>query len=117
MKFCNLNYIKSISPGNPKFVTEIIQTFLKQVPVSIEEMNNCLGNADWSGLQYNAHKIVSHFDCMGISKEYTGAAEQIEKNAKLHEHFDLIPSLLLKLENAFQKACKELDAELNKNAL
>ena len=115
MKIYDLTYLKSLSPQNPKFIVEIIQLFLKLVPISIEEMNKSLTTIDWACLQYNAHKIASHFDCLGIQKEYRDIARKIEEYAKLKENSDLIPGLLIKLESSLKQANKELNEELEKN--
>lgn len=115
MKLCNLNYLRTISPGNPKFIVEMIQLYLKNIPVSFQAMNNCLITADWKSMQNHAHKLISYFDCMGMPKEYRDTAKQIEDYASNLEHLGLIPNLLLKIENVFPQARKELEEELNKN--
>lgn len=115
MKIYDLNYLKSLSPDNPQFIVEIIQQFLKQVPLFIEELNKHHSSSDWAGLQFNAHKIGSHFDCLGIQKEYRDVARKIEEYAKLKENSDSIPGLLIKLKNSLQQANKELNEELKKN--
>ena len=115
MKIYNLNYLRSLSPDNPKFMMEIIQLFLKQVPISLEAMNKSYSTGDWAGLQYNAHKIGSHFDCLDIQKKYRNIARTIEEYAKQKQNFDLIPVLVLELENSFQQAHKQLNEELKKN--
>jgi len=114
MKLCNLDYVKSISPKNPTFVREMIKIFLKQVPISIKAMNECLEASDWNGLQNYAHKIKSQIDCMGMPNEYRDATKKIEEYANLREHLDLIPDLLLKIEIGTKQACKELKIELKK---
>lgn len=115
MKLCNFNYLKSISPDNPKFVREMIQLFLKNVPLFIDTINTCLTSSDWDGVQHSAHKIKSHFDCMGIPKDYRDTVKQIEDYAQHQKHLDLIPGLMLKLEGTIQQAYKELETELNEN--
>lgn len=115
MKIYDLNYLKSLSPDNPQFLVEVIQLFLKQVPLFIDEMHKHHSTSDWAGLQYNAHKIGSHFDCLGIQKEYRDIARKIEEYAKLKEDSDLIPGLLIKLESSLQQANTELNEELKKN--
>lgn len=115
MKIYDLNYLKSLSPDNPQFMVEIIQLFLKQVPLFVEELKKHQSNSDWAGLQFNAHKIGSHFDCLGIQQEYRDVARKIEEFAKLKENSDLIPGLLIKLESSLQQANKELNEELKKN--
>ncbi len=114
MKFCNLDYLKSISPDNPKFMKEMIQLFLKKVPQSIEEMNKFLIAADWHNLGEHAHKIKSNIQTMGIKKEILDAAKQIEDNCKYQKHLDLMPSLLLEIETEFNEVYKELEKELSR---
>jgi tRNA U34 2-thiouridine synthase MnmA/TrmU len=115
MKICNLTYLKSLSPGNPEFIVEIINLFVKQVPLSIEEINKSLAKADWSTIQYHAHKIASQFDCMGIQKEFKDDIYKIEEYAKLKENVHLIPCLLIKVEETLKVTYKELNEELTKD--
>jgi HPt (histidine-containing phosphotransfer) domain-containing protein len=117
MKVCNLNYLKSVSPDNPGFVTQMIHLFLKNAPQSVESMKSSFISKDWNNLQHFAHKIRSDINCMGISKQYISAAKQIEEHAKQETNFDSIPDLLLKLENIIQEASKELNEELEKKLL
>jgi PAS domain S-box-containing protein len=111
-RICNLDYLKSHSPNNPKFVKEMIQMLLEQTPVIIEEINKCLATADWNGLHGNVHKMKPSLDLIGLPKDITVAALQMEEYAREQEHLDLIPALLLKLEKALEQAYKELEEEL-----
>lgn len=115
MKICNLNYLKSISPDNPQFVIDMVQLFLKNVPQSLKVMNSCLIDSEWHGMEHHAHKIKSHFDCMGIKKEFRDSVKQIEDYAKLQEQLHLIPGLLEKIELLFLQASQELTEDLSKN--
>ncbi len=115
MKLCNLNYLKSISPDNMEFERQMIQLFLKNVPIAYQAMNNSLINSDWDIMQHNAHKLKSHFDCVGLPVEFRETAKQIEEYAQNKVHLELIPNLLKKLESETQLAFKELEEELNKN--
>ncbi len=117
MKLCNFKYLKSISPDDEKFVTQMIQLFLKNVPVSVEAMKNFTITKDWNSLQHHAHKIRSDINCMGIPKQYGNIAKQIEEYAKLQENFDLIEGLVLKLEVVLSQAYVELKEELNNYGL
>ena len=115
MKIYNLNYLRSLSPDNAKFMMEIIKLFLKQVPISLAAMNKSHATGDWAGLQYSAHQIGSHFDCLDIQKKYRTIARKIEKYAKEKQNLDLIPVLVLELENSFEQAQKGLNEELKTN--
>ncbi len=112
VKICNLDYLKSHSPNNPKFLKEMIPMLLKQTPVIIEEINKCLITADWNGLHGNVHKMKPSLDLIGLPKDIKDAALQMEEYAREQKHVDLIPALLLKLEKALEQAYKELEEEL-----
>ena len=114
IKICNLDYLKSHSPNNPKFLKEMLQMLLEQTPVAIEQMNKHLSTADWNELYGNLHKMRPSLDFMGMPKDIGTTAKQIEEYAKEQEHLDLIPTLLLKLEKALEQAYKELEEELKK---
>lgn len=113
MEICNFKYLRSISPNDEQFVTQMIQLFLKNVPVSIEVMKNFNITGDWNSLLHHSHKIRSDINCMGIPKAYANIAKQIEEYAKLKENFDLIPGLVLTLETILLQAYIELEKELN----
>lgn len=117
MKLCNFKYLKSISPNDETFVTQMIQLFLKNVPVSVEAMKDFTITKDWNSLQHHAHKIRSDINCMGIPKPYANIAKQIEEYAKLQENFELIEDLVLKLELILSQAYMELKEELNNYGL
>lgn len=113
MQLCNFKYLRSISPDDEKFVTQMIRLFLKNVPVSIGAMKNFKITGDWNSLQHHAHKIRSDINCMGIPKTYGNITKQIEEYAKSQENFDLIPGLVLTLETMLLQAYIELEEELN----
>ena len=113
-KICNLDYLKSHAPNNPKFVTEMLQLILKQTPLIIEQLNTCLATADWDGLQGNAHKIKPTLDLIGLPAEITMLAKQLEKYASEQTHLESIPAQLKTLEEMLKQAYTELEEELAK---
>lgn len=115
MKLCNLTYLNSISPDNTEFVRDMILLFLKNVRNAYEEMNASLITSDWNLIHEHAHKLKSHFDCVGLPQEFRETAKQIEEYTQQHNHLELIPGLLKKLETETQQAFKELEEELKKN--
>jgi HPt (histidine-containing phosphotransfer) domain-containing protein len=114
MEICDLTYLKSVSPNNPKFISEMIEIFLKNVPTAMQSLNSGLTECDWDSIQFHAHKLRSHIDCMGISKTYGEMARQIEEYAREKENYELIKSMVPKLENVFGLAYTELKNELTK---
>ncbi len=111
-KICNLDYLKSHSPNNPKFLSEMIEMILKQTPEYISEIKRCLANSDWNGMHGNIHKIRPSIDFMGMPKDISHAAKIMDEYAATQQHLNLIPELFSKIEKAFQQAYIELEQEL-----
>jgi|GEM_PF-1319988 len=112
LKTCNLDGLKSHLRNNPELIAKMLQVILKETPVVVKQINKYLAAADWSSLHANIHKIKPTLDLMGLPKDITFAALQIEKYAKEESHVVLIPGLLLKLEKALEQAYTELEEEL-----
>lgn len=111
-KICNLEYLKSHSPNDSKFVPEMVQMILKQTPLVMQQINKCLANADWNGMQIHLHKIKPTLNLMGLHKDIISIAQQIEEYARKQENLNLIPALLMKIENTLEEAYKELEEEM-----
>jgi hypothetical protein len=56
--------------------------------------------------------MKSSFDIMGMPKVTEITAKEIEDYCKEQTHLDLIPALLVQLENILEQAFKELEPEL-----
>ncbi len=111
-KHCNLDYLKSHSPNNPKFVVEIIKMFLEQTPVFINAVNRCLSAEDWDGLYGNVHKIRPSIDLIGMDEKFSISAKQIESYCKERKNLESVPAMVLQLEKELEQAYAELKAEL-----
>jgi HPt (histidine-containing phosphotransfer) domain-containing protein len=112
MKICNLDYLKEHSARNPKFVTEMIQLFLKKTPEYLDGMKKSLADSDWNKLKSIAHTLRPSVDLIGLPKDIGATIKQIEEYCNENIHLDLIPDLFLKVEKTFQQAYKELEDEL-----
>jgi HPt (histidine-containing phosphotransfer) domain-containing protein len=113
-KICDLDYLKSHGPNNPKFVTEMLQLILTQTPLVMSELKKCSAASDWEGLHGNAHKIKPTLDLIGLPKEIRIIAKQIEESASEKMDLDLIPAKLALLESNLAQAYHELNKELEK---
>ncbi len=112
VKICNLDYLKSLSPNNPKFLRELIQLVLTQTPQYISEMNQCLAAYNWDGFHSNAHKLRPSVDFLGMPIGISHAAKLMDEYAANRQYLHLIPDLFLKVDHAFQQAYRELQIEL-----
>lgn len=112
MKCCDLTYLKSHSPNNPKFLLEMVEMILKETPPYLEKMKTCLLNQDWEGLHLNMHKIKPSIDFIGMSKDIFATAKSLEENAKEQKNMEEIPGQYEKVNKAFQEAFIELSEEV-----
>jgi len=111
-KYCNLDYLKSYSPNNPKFVGEIVKMFLEQTPKYVSQIKHAITKNDWVAVHGNSHKIRPSVDLIGMPKEIATLVKQVEDYAHSEINLDLIPSLFSKVEKAFKYAYEELELEL-----
>lgn len=112
MKTCDLSYLKSHSPNNPKFLLQMVEMILKETPPYLQKMKECLLKQDWSGLHLNTHKIKPSIDFIGMSKDIFATAKSLEENAKEQKNIEEIPSQFEIVNQAFQEAFIELSEEI-----
>jgi HPt (histidine-containing phosphotransfer) domain-containing protein len=64
----DLNYLKSMSGGDPRFIREMIDLFREQIEEYRTIMPELLDNEDYDGLSKIAHKAKSSVAIMGMTK-------------------------------------------------
>ncbi len=64
----DLNYLKTMSGGDAKFISEMIDLFREQVGEYSEQMPELLRNKDYNNLAKLAHKAKSSVAVMGMSQ-------------------------------------------------
>lgn len=80
-KHINLDYLNEMSDGSQDLVRDLINMFIKQVPVFSEQLDVCYKNGDYVSLGKLAHKIKSSVAMMGIM-ELTSDMKTLEMIAK-----------------------------------
>jgi signal transduction histidine kinase/DNA-binding NarL/FixJ family response regulator len=112
-KLTNLDYLRTVSKGNTKFMAEVISIFMLQTPSAITNMKKYAHAGDWKSLAAEAHKIKPSFNFMGMKK--TGdLAKEIEELGKNNVQTEKIVFSIEKIEDACSKAFPELEMELKK---
>jgi PAS domain S-box-containing protein len=113
LKCTNLNYLMLRTKSNPALMMEMISAYLEQTPPLISAMNQSLLDKDWKSLNSAVHKILPSLSIMGISEDFVNTAKKIQEYASSQQHKDVIPELILQLENICSQACIELEEEFN----
>ena len=63
----DLNYLKTMSGGDSKFIQEMIELFREQIEEYKQIMPELLQNKDYNGLSKMAHKAKSSVAVMGMA--------------------------------------------------
>ena len=110
-KHIDLNYLEDLALGSKDFLEDMISSFLKSTPESLQKMEEALNGQDWNRVGSIAHKLKTSFSFMGM--------EETVKNAKTLQDYGLnstniesIPELVEALKTSFAEAKSELEAEL-----
>jgi len=77
----DLNYLKTMSGGDPDLMTEMIEIFTLQVAELAEEMEELFNVQDFKSLGKLAHKAKTSVAIMGMNN-LAGELKQFELNAK-----------------------------------
>lgn len=68
MAYINLNYLESMSGGDPEIVEEMKDIFIAQVPEFIENLRKYLEEGNYIELGREAHKAKSSVMIMGMEE-------------------------------------------------
>ena len=114
MKICNLDYLKSVTPGSNAFAIEIIKLFLQDIPESITVIKTELQNANFEGIYKHAHKIKPSLDLLGMNVAFE-EMQQIEVWANSEGKKKSIKETYKSVANQIEKAVKEIKKDFNLN--
>ena len=109
MKFCNLDYLKSVTPKSNSFPIQMIKLFLQDTPDSIKKMKVALKSSNWSEVHKNARKIKPSIIMLGASKTLIDKLSHIIEIAKSEEETQQISTYLPELEEDISKIYVELE--------
>lgn len=110
-EFIDLKHLEELSGGNPEFIIEMIDVFLKDTPPELTLMNEALAAEDWPKLKGVVHKIKPSIAFLGI-KKLEGIIFDTEQYAGKAENLDKIPDLVREIDTICNKAFEELKEKL-----
>ena len=106
----DLNYLKTMSGGDPVFIREMITLFREQIDEYKSEMPALVQNREYSSLSKMAHKAKSSVAVMGMSqvaellKELeilAGEEKEVERfESMVHEFLSQSQLAIVELEKA-----------------
>jgi PAS domain S-box-containing protein len=109
----NLDYLFHLTKSNPALISEMLHLYLEQTPELIQLMKESFKDKDLHTLHQTMHKMIPSFSIVGINPEYENMAKKVQEYAVLKTEGEEIPNMILNLEDILDKACQELNAELD----
>ncbi len=112
-KHINTDYLDEISEGNQDLACDLIEMFIKQVPIFSEQLDDLYYKGDFILLGKLAHKIKSSVAMMGID-ELTTDMKTLENISKEGKNDDRYPVFISKFKSISNEAIIELNEILIK---
>lgn len=107
-KFINMEYLDSVSGGDPEVINEIIAIFRDQSIEIYNEMKTLLESKNYPSLGLLAHKAKSSVAIMGM-EEMAVMLKTFELQAREGIESHLYPQYIEKFRNDTREAVKELE--------
>lgn len=108
----DLDYIYTISDGDREFIKEILETFVKITPESIDTINDSLDQKQWQEIARVAHKIKPSILLLGID-QLTNLIKEIEQMAKKQEELDQLTTKISLLNQYSLDVLADIDELLS----
>lgn len=77
----HLDYLHQLSGNDPEFEREILEQFLVQIPVELDQLEEHIRNNYFEGIRRTAHSLKSTVGYVGLSDELHPYLDQIESDA------------------------------------
>jgi HPt (histidine-containing phosphotransfer) domain-containing protein len=111
-KFINMEYLDSVSGGDPGIINEILSIFKEQSVEIYNEMKSHLASKNYVSLGLLAHKAKSSVAIMGMN-ELADMLKTFELQARDGKEAQLYESYLERFKRETQVAIAELEDLIN----
>ena len=111
-RLVDLTYLNDFSGGDQHFIRDMLQTYITDAPLAIENLNNAFAEKNWEQVYKLSHRLKPNFSMLGM-KEQEATAKAIEtmvkeKRIEKTELERLILELSAKAKASFPEAEEEL---------
>jgi PAS domain S-box-containing protein len=104
----DLNKLLSIANGNHDFVKKMVNLFIEQVPISMDEIQTAYNHNDYERVAAIAHRIKPSIDNMGINS-LKNEIRQIELLAATQLHSDELTKHIQHIDVVLKNVVKSIE--------
>ena len=110
----DLKQLKKLADGDDDFVKEMIELFVENAPINLDEIKASLDNKDYNSIGYLAHKIKPSLDLMGLSNLKKDIIK-LEELSQYGEDYDKISKIIVNLDSYCKVVISDLKKDFNIN--
>ncbi|MBC7863354.1 MAG: Hpt domain-containing protein [Bacteroidia bacterium] len=107
---CNLKYMTEMLGGKKNLITEIMETFLKQIKEEIKSINEAIATTNYLLIRSLSHTMKSSVSIMGISI-LVPVLKEMENLSKGGAGIERLKELNNELNLICEKAIREIEVE------
>ena len=112
-KHIDLTYLNDLAMGSNHFMIEMLESFTKTAPISIQTMKDSIASEDWRTIGGLAHKLKTSYSFMGMDNMVT-LSKNLQNFGLNGESVTEIPNMITEMHEEYIKAEVELLLELDK---
>jgi hypothetical protein len=112
MAICNLDFIQNITPGSTTFPIKVIQLFLKETPLILDDLKNAVNDQKWDLAYSEAHKIKPSVLMLGFPSETTDALLALLKNTQTKTNTEEVTKLYFEFTKRMPEIYTDLEISL-----
>lgn len=101
----DLSYFESVAEGDVSFIRQMMKTFIEDVPVMVQSINDNFLSKNQSGLHKAIHKLKPSWSMSGLD---VSLLHNIEADIKSGKDFHLLEENLKTLANIAEQAVAEM---------
>lgn len=105
-----LKGLREVVGGNKRYMLEILDVFIQDLPLSILSIDKCIKEKNWFELEKAAHRIKSPLFWMQFPEMHS-LAEKLERNARERQVWVDAIIQFAELSNEAEKHIKALEIE------
>lgn len=107
----DLSYLENMSGGDNSMIIEMIELFLKETPIHLENLKAANDKQEWSKVATEAHKVKPIMLYVGLS-DLNLVCKKLEENAKGDQDVDASNELILQLLEGYEEVNGDLERKV-----
>lgn len=104
----DLSYLENMSGGDNTMIVEMIELFLKETPLHLDNLKTANDKKEWNKVASEAHKVKPIMLYVGLS-ELNLVCKKLEDNARGDQDVDLSNELILQLLEGYKDVNRDLE--------